>query len=231
MHNSTQNKKLRQSPGCLKGIRDLIRSNFPSVFIFMKTTYIFALHILSRGRWKKILLNDEVKLNLGSGPSKGENGWTNVDLLGADINHDLRKGVPLPDNSVDMVYSSHVFEHIPYRDLLEVISEIRRVLKPGGTLLVCVPNAGLYLRAYFKNEMFVSYDEMFVPAAVNTESGIDQVNYIAYLNGDHTFMFDEQNIINILKKCKFTDVDFRTFDPLIDRVERDFESMYIKASK
>jgi hypothetical protein len=44
-------------------------------------------------------------------------------------------------------------------------------------------------------------------------------------------MFDEENIINILKKCEFTNVDFRTFDPLIDLAERDFESMYIKASK
>jgi len=231
MHNSTQNTKIHQSPSLVKSAREYIRRLSPSIFIFMKAVYIFALHIISRGRWKKILKQDMIKLNLGSGPSKGENGWTNVDLFGADINHDLTNGVPLAEDSVDMVYSSHVFEHIPYQDLLGVIGEIRRVLKPGGTLLVCVPNAGLYLKAYFNNEMFVSYDEMFIPAAVNTGSGIDQVNYIAYLNGDHTFMFDEENIINILKKCEFTNVDFRTFDPLIDRSERDFESMYVKASK
>ena len=176
-------------------------------------------------------MQDTVKLNLGSGPLKGENGWTNIDLFGADINHDLKNGLPLRDNCVDKVYSSHVFEHIPYQDLLGVICEIRRVLKPGGTLLVCVPNAGLYLRAYFNNEMFVSYDEMFTPASVNTGSRIDQINYIAYLNGDHTFMFDEENIINILKNCKFNNAEFRTFDSQIDHAERDFESMYVKASK
>ena len=112
-----------------------------------------------------------------------------------------------------------------------MICEIRRVLKPGGTLLVCVPNAGLYLRAYFNNEMFISYNEMFLPASVNTGSSIDQINYIAYLNGDHAFMFDEENIINILKNCNFSNVEFRTFDAQIDRVERDFESMYVRASK
>ena len=57
--------------------------------------------------------------------------------------------------------------------------------------------------------MFVSYDEMYIPAAVNTNSKIDQLNYIAYLNGDHTFMFDEENIINILKMCDFNSVDFK----------------------
>jgi hypothetical protein len=49
--------------------------------------------------------------------------------------------------------------------------------------------------------------------------------------GIFTFMFDEENSINILKKCEFTNVDFRTFDPLIDLAERDSESMHIKASK
>lgn len=231
MHNSTQNTTIHQSPGFAKNARDFIRRISPGIFTVMKSVYIFALHVNSKRRWKKILKQDMIKLNLGSGPREGVNGWTNVDLFGADINHDLKNGLPLGDDSVDMVYSSHVFEHIPYQDLLGVIREIRRVLKPGGALLVCVPNAGLYLRAYFNNEMFVSYDEMFIPASVNTGSGIDQVNYIAYLNGDHTFMFDEENIINILKKCEFTNVDFRTFDPLIDLAERDFESMYIKASK
>ena len=155
----------------------------------------------------------------------------NVDLFGADINHDLTKGVPLDDNTVDAVYSSHVFEHIPYKDLLNVIKEIRRILKPGGKLLVCVPNAGLYLRAYFNNKMFINYDEMYIPALVNTNSKIDQLNYIAYLNGDHTFMFDEENIINILKMCDFNSVDFRDFDDEIDHPDRDFESMYVQAYK
>tara|TARA_B100000900_G_scaffold415480_1_gene445506 strand:- start:5843 stop:6505 length:663 start_codon:yes stop_codon:yes gene_type:complete len=203
----------------------------PFVFHLLKSIYIFTLHLISKRRWKKIILNDEVKLNLGSGPTKGKSGWVNVDLIGADINHDLAKGIPLKDNTVDAVYSSHVFEHIPYSDLIHVINEIRRILKPGGRLLVCVPNAGLYLRAYFNNEMFLNYDEMFSPAAVNTNSKIDQLNYIAYLNGDHTFMFDEENIINIFKMCNFNNVEFRDFNPEIDLLERDFESMYIQALK
>jgi predicted SAM-dependent methyltransferase len=203
----------------------------PFLFNFSKSTYIFLLHIISKNRWKKILLSSEVKLNLGSGSTKGKNGWVNVDLFGADINHDLIKGVPLDDNTVDVVYSSHVFEHIPYKNLLHVIKEIRRILKPGGKLLVCVPNAGLYLRAYFNNEMFVNYDEMYIPAVVNTNSKIDQLNYIAYLNGDHTFMFDEENIVNILKMCDFNSVDFRDYDAEIDHQDRDFESMYVQAFK
>ena len=233
MKNSKQNETLMHSMHHeyeSNTFKELLKK-VPFLFNFFKSMYIFMLHLISKNRWKKVVTKSEVKLNLGSGPTKGTNGWTNVDLFGADINHDLTKGVPLKDNTVDAVYSSHVFEHIPYKDLLHVINEIRRILKPGGKLLVCVPNAGLYLRAYFNNEMFVSYDEMYIPAAVNTNSKIDQLNYIAYLNGDHTFMFDEENIINILKMCEFKNVDFRDFDSEIDRPERDFESMYVLALK
>src|SRR5512142_3223126 len=51
-------------------------------------------------------------LELGSGPREEMRGWTSVDLnVGADIQHDLTTPLPLPDDSVDAIYSSHVLEH------------------------------------------------------------------------------------------------------------------------
>jgi SAM-dependent methyltransferase len=40
----------------------------------------------------------------------------------------------------DVVIASEVIEHLPERDLPVVVKTIRRVLKPGGKLLVTVPN-------------------------------------------------------------------------------------------
>lgn len=45
--------------------------------------------------------------------------------------------MPLDDDSVDVVYCSHVLEHIP--DDRKAMSEIARVLKPGGWALLVVP--------------------------------------------------------------------------------------------
>ena len=106
MHNSFQNTKVQQSSGFFKSSREYIRSASPKLFTFLRAVYIFSLHIISKRRWKKLLTQDTVKLNLGSGPSKGDNGWTNVDLFGADINHDLKNGLPLKDNSVAHMFSS-----------------------------------------------------------------------------------------------------------------------------
>jgi SAM-dependent methyltransferase len=46
--------------------------------------------------------------------------------------------MPLADASIDVVLCTQVLEHIP--DPIAVIGEIRRVLKPGGTLLLSVPS-------------------------------------------------------------------------------------------
>ncbi len=44
--------------------------------------------------------------------------------------------MPFSDASMDVVQNTQVLEHIP--DPIAVIGEIRRVLKPGGTLLLSV---------------------------------------------------------------------------------------------
>lgn len=54
----------------------------------------------------------------------------------ADIAIDLQK-IDLPDASLDVVMTSHVLEHVPDTDA--ALSEIRRVLKPGGSLVLLVP--------------------------------------------------------------------------------------------
>lgn len=54
--------------------------------------------------------------------------------------HDLSKGIPFNDDSVDVVYHSHTLEHLE-RDVAEkFLMEIKRVLKPGGIQRIVVPD-------------------------------------------------------------------------------------------
>ena len=53
---------------------------------------------------------------------------------------DLTKPLPLSDESVSAVFSSHVFEHLFFDEVDRLVREIRRVLVPGGVCRVVVPD-------------------------------------------------------------------------------------------
>lgn len=89
-------------------------------------------------------------LNLGCG-SRFHPAWTNVDFTAvspAVLSHDLRKGIPFPDEEFDVVYHSHVLEHFNQPRAHAFLRECRRVLKPGGTLRVAVPDLERIAKTY-----------------------------------------------------------------------------------
>ncbi|KZM47859.1 hypothetical protein OA90_23905 [Labrenzia sp. OB1] len=61
----------------------------------------------------------------------------------------------LEDGSMDTAVSFHVLEHLP--DPLPVLRELKRVLKPGGTLIVEVPHAGDLLLRELKCDAFKAF--------------------------------------------------------------------------
>jgi SAM-dependent methyltransferase len=64
------------------------------------------------------------------------------------ITWDLSRGIPFPDQTFDVVYHSHFLEHIPKEAAPGFLSECRRVLKPGATLRVAVPDLELLATSY-----------------------------------------------------------------------------------
>lgn len=190
-----------------------------------------ASQCLGYAKWRKARHMKTIWLELGSGAKKGQNGWITIDLSGADIAHDLRKGIPFPTDSVDRIYTSHMLEHIPFRDLLVFLNECYRVLKKDGELSVCVPDAGRYIRAYAERRYFRQLNGGYQPAITDTGSLLDQINYIAYMDQLHKYMFDEENLVNTIKKAPFASVELRSFDACLDLECRDYESIYAMAIK
>jgi predicted SAM-dependent methyltransferase len=144
---------------------------------------------------------------------------------------DLAKGIPFPAQSVTAIYSSHVFEHLTYKEAQILLEECLRVLIPGGKFSICVPNARLYLSAYLNNRDIT--DECFFEygPAYNRTTRLDYVNYVAYMDGEHKYMFDEENLVYILQQKGFKDARLRSFDKSLDREARDHESIYAEGYK
>ncbi len=91
-------------------------------------------------------------LRLHIGGEQPKPGWkilniqpgTHVDYLGSAT--DLSA---FPNNTVDQVYGSHIYEHLGYQtELPKAFAEVFRILKPGGTFLVGVPDLEVLCRLF-----------------------------------------------------------------------------------
>lgn len=115
------------------------------------------------------------------------------------------------DNSFDIIFFNHVLEHIPEDE--KALSEIRRILKPGGICVLGVPNEGAFfsklaywLEPYQKRDTdHVQFytGESLRQKCVKAGLKVQEVKHIGW--GVPHFKFDE-----MLRKHKFFD-DFFEF--------------------
>ena len=55
----------------------------------------------------------------------------------------------IKDGSIDVVHASNLFEHFTDEELDRVMREVKRVLKPGGRLILMQPNFRYAYKSYF----------------------------------------------------------------------------------
>jgi SAM-dependent methyltransferase len=94
------------------------------------------------------------RLNWGCGDT-GEPGWINSDLKdgpGIDISADIRNGLPVDSDSLDYIVSIHALPMISYPDLVPVLEELKRMLKPGGVLRLSLPDLEKGIDAYRRGD-------------------------------------------------------------------------------
>ncbi len=175
------------------------------------------------------------RLNWGCGPVTPA-GWVNSDRKsgpGIDVSCDIRDGLPLPDASFDYVVSIHALQDLPYLDVLPVLRELRRVLKPGGVLRLALPDLDRAVQAYVRGDRayFLVPDE-----EVRSLGGKLAVQMLWY--GSLRSMFTYDFVVELLGKAGFAAVTrcrYReTASPYPEIVEldnRETESLFVEAAK
>lgn len=148
---------------------------------------------------------DSAHLHLGSGP-KYLRGFVNIDgnlFNKLDVWLDIRNGLPFSSNSIDSIYSTHMFEHFYPDELKLLLSECLRVLKPGGGVRLIVPNLESAIAAY-NGGLSSWFDDSF-PRHFDSLGG--RFSNFVFCDGQHRTAFDFTYLDELFRKAGFREVE------------------------
>ncbi|NES21433.1 MAG: hypothetical protein F6K41_21515 [Symploca sp. SIO3E6] len=151
------------------------------------------------------------KINLGSNSTKSE-GWLNFDLTsgnGVDLVGDSRYLWFVGEDMPEAIRASHLLEHFPPCEILSILKLWHVALKPGGTLIIGVPDFDYMLREFRKEPMkFLSFWKdherlLFVTLYGSYYPFRDDSNNLPFR---HRVIFTEESLTAILTDAGFTNV-------------------------
>lgn len=167
------------------------------------------------------------KLNIGAGKSYIPN-FVNIDIAEhAEITLDLSsEKLPFDDNSVDLIFSYHTLEHVP--NYLFALSEIHRVLKHGGILLVGVPYVSStkfnlinpYHLHHFSENSFNFFSGLKGSAVENNDIQLHKVYHKYYYFGLFKLIpyplnrWCKNHLFNVVRKIDFGLVAIKNDNPI-----------------
>ncbi len=176
------------------------------------------------------------RLNWGCGSWTPE-GWINSDIkdepgvnLPCNI---LEGGLPLETDSIDYAVSIHALPEMHYSNLIPVLQELRRVLKPGGVLRLSLPDLDKGIAAYQRGDR----DYFLIPDEEVKSAGAKFIVQMLWY-GYSKLLFTRDFIEEMLLKAGFAKVTHCAFKQtasawpeILDLDNRENESLFVEAVK
>jgi predicted SAM-dependent methyltransferase len=172
-------------------------------------------------------------LNLGSGPRGIDDlHWINVDGYpdkNVDFLLDFTRPLPFADECLDGVFCEHVFEHFTQDDGERLARELKRCLRPTGTLRIIVPDAERVMRAYFDEPNWLAERRQAATAG-------EAINSYFRQRYDHHFLYDWPTMQRMLQRAGFVTVVRSGYkvgqlskEIVLDAPPYECESLYVEA--
>jgi len=175
-------------------------------------------------------LTQKVKrVHLGCGTTHFK-GFLNTDAIG-DFPVDITKKLPFDNESIDLIYSSNLIEHIYLIEFKKFLKDSLRVLKDGGEMIIVTPSISMIC-----NEM-ESLDKAmkrFDRLHSNLHSGTfsEYMNFIIHLGFGHKYLYDSDLVIFLAKECGYSSAKVIGYKEIknkeiVKEIERDMDTVDI----
>ena len=138
------------------------------------------------------------------------------------IQHDLARGIPFPDATVDCIFASHFLDSLTQAQGEAILAEVFRVLRPDGMLRISVSDLDKNIELYAAGKR----EEALARFFPQSESR-PNLRY---------FMYDWQTLQSALARAGFVDICRREFQkgdfPDVELLDnRPDESLFVEAHK
>ncbi|MEJ0005343.1 MAG: methyltransferase domain-containing protein [Steroidobacteraceae bacterium] len=161
------------------------------------------------------------KLHLGCGFVELD-GWLNTDLLPRRswVAYCNAAGkFPFPDGSFDYILTEHMIEHVDFDAGLQMLSECKRVLKPGGRIRISTPDLdkimALKKAATPLEDLYIKDLLSHIPNALDGQPSF-AINSMMRSWG-HTFIYDQETLSAALLRMGFVGITLCTPGQSADR--------------
>lgn len=151
---------------------------------------------------------------------------------------DVAKNIPLPNDSLEVVYTSHMLEHLDRDEAKQFLLEARRVLKPGGIIRICVPDFRIIVNNYLAHQDADKAVAETYMAISKPRTFASRVHYALVGGRHHHWMYDSQSLSKLLTSVNFsTPVILTPGETTIPNpgelnlFERSDVSLYVEAKK
>ncbi|MBN2218315.1 MAG: methyltransferase domain-containing protein [Pirellulales bacterium] len=149
---------------------------------------------------------------------------------------DATRRIPEPDRSADVLYSSHMVEHLNKDQAMRFLKEARRVLVPGGIIRIAVPDVRYHVNNYLQDQDADRFIEATLLVHPRPNTWISKLKYLLVGDRHHMWMYDGASLCKLLSSAGFQNP--RVMEPGTTMIqepgelnlrEREPESVFVEA--
>lgn len=133
---------------------------------------------------------------------------------------DIVRGLPLSNNSSDLIYCSHILEHLSLQDLRIALQNTYQILKPRGIFRCVLPDLEFLARNYIEklNDPNAARNFMIESGLgfISRDRGILSIFKNLYGNSNHLWMWDYKSLKAELLSVGFNDIRRAYFGDSLD---------------
>lgn len=147
-------------------------------------------------------------------------------------------GLNLGDGTVEVIYTSHMLEHLDRREAMRFLCESMRLLRPGGLIRIAVPDIRKLVSDYTASGDADAFVEATSMCATRPVGFVGHLRNAIVGVRNHLWMYDGASLVKLLESAGFASAKVMPAGitgiespGALDLHERSDESVYVEARK